>query len=343
MKQRLKAVVAVVAALCMACALCACEEEAYQPTLKDSTVAPEALIEPGKLIVGVDASSYPFAGESGGRISGLNVDVAAALADELGLRLELVDTGMSGLAALGEQVDILMGVDATDAPEGSCWISQPYLAAGIALFAGGEGASAPVAKDKPVIGAQSQSLSAWLVTDLYGADALSASDDLRAIFQDLKDGALEYAASDMAVGHYLCNGLSMEAAMVGLLEESSNYCVAVPADNAALQQAVGEALATVEGTGILEVILTRWVGGSFDASGLSLVPPAQEAADEARKKQEEAARAEAEAEAQAEAGVEGEVAVEADGWAFSEEAPFEEPVEEPQEALEVGANAVTAG
>jgi polar amino acid transport system substrate-binding protein len=94
MNKRFVAVIVSAMAAVLLVALCGCTGP-YDPnaSMKESTVEPEALHQPGTLRVGVDAASYPFAGQANGEITGLDVDVASALAQEMGLKVEFVDVG----------------------------------------------------------------------------------------------------------------------------------------------------------------------------------------------------------------------------------------------------------
>ena len=93
MKRAITVVLTLVTALCVCMVLSGCSSTEYTPEKKQQTVKDSALNSSGTLRVGVDASSAPYAAESSGQIVGIEVDVAAALADELGLKLELVDVG----------------------------------------------------------------------------------------------------------------------------------------------------------------------------------------------------------------------------------------------------------
>ena len=97
MKKRVAAAVLTALVACLAFALCGCTEP-YNPDAakKAPTVDASALKEEGVLHVGVNASSYPLAGQANGKMSGLDVDVAAAIGQELGLRVEFVDVGRRG-------------------------------------------------------------------------------------------------------------------------------------------------------------------------------------------------------------------------------------------------------
>ena len=82
---------AVIACLCFA--LTGCQSEEYTPKSKEQAVSAAALGKDGTLRVGVNASSAPLAGQtsSSSRIVGIDVDVAAYIADQMGL--EVIEEG----------------------------------------------------------------------------------------------------------------------------------------------------------------------------------------------------------------------------------------------------------
>ena len=107
----------------------------YQPELKSAEVAPPVIGEEGTLRVGVNTENPPLAGMGSGKILGIDVDIAAALADELGLKLSVVDVGSDPAGALANgTVDVVLGID-DSASDGDFWRSASYLPTGIALFA----------------------------------------------------------------------------------------------------------------------------------------------------------------------------------------------------------------
>ncbi|MDO4891164.1 MAG: transporter substrate-binding domain-containing protein [Coriobacteriaceae bacterium] len=280
MKNRVAAALVAAFAACLVTALCGCTQ-AYDPnaSMKDPTIEASALQNPGTLRVGVDASSYPFAGQSNGRMSGLDVDIAAALAQEMGLKVEYVDVGVDGLEALsGGDVDVVMGVEPSEA-DGACWTSDSYAPACIAMFSMKEGAKVPKKSKNPVIAAQTSSLSAWLVTRQYGNSALEADDELKTVFQDLDAGSVKYAAADAVVGSYVMNSLGIGGHIIGLMQQPDGYCVATASENTPLQLGITQALSTISGNGVLDVINTKWTGGTVDISAAALTESAQAEAD----------------------------------------------------------------
>ena len=71
----------------------------YQPELKSAEVAPPVIGEEGTLRVGVNTENPPLAGMGSGKIIGIDVDIAAALADELGLTASGLSMKLSRIKA----------------------------------------------------------------------------------------------------------------------------------------------------------------------------------------------------------------------------------------------------
>ena len=116
MGKRIRAIAALATAMaCLALVLGGCSSSNYQPALKDPTVASPAIGQAGTLRVGVDTANPPLAGMGSDKIIGIDVDIAAALADRLGLKLSIVDVGSDPEGALAEgKVDLVMGIDQSE-------------------------------------------------------------------------------------------------------------------------------------------------------------------------------------------------------------------------------------
>ena len=110
-------------------------QQSYTPPEKAATLSSPTIGKDGTLRVGVNTDNQPLAGqpESSSKIVGIDVDVAAALADSFGLKLEIVDVGSDAESALKEgTVDIVMGIDKSDSST-SFWKSDVPTPA-VALF-----------------------------------------------------------------------------------------------------------------------------------------------------------------------------------------------------------------
>lgn len=277
--KRMKALVCCAAAACLAMVLAGCSsQQSYTPPEKSATVSSPAIGKSGTLRVGVNAGSPPLAGSpsSSSKIVGIDVDVAAALADQLGLKLEIVDVGTDPEAALKEgKVDVAMGIGSES--DVSFWRSPAYLPKGVALFSTPANATVPTKASSPKIAAQVSSTSSWQVTNEFGQDALVSENDLKSAFAALADGSAQYVAADTVIGMYAAHSGGYDAQIVALMQQPGGYCVGVLEANTELQAAVKDALAALTDGGIVSVIEKKWLGTDIDASSLPLTTGASSA------------------------------------------------------------------
>lgn len=265
-------------ALGTAFALAGCATQDYKPSEKNPSVSPDTIIEEGVLRVGVTAeNNTPFAGQASGKIVGLDVDIAAALADNLGLKLEIVDVGTDVDAALeNKQVDIVMGVDKTSA-QVKCWRSEVYVESAVALFAAPSTTAVPTKDSAPKIAAQSSSMSAWEVTNQFGDDALSATSDLKGAFEAVSSNSAQYAAADAVIGTYAAHTSNVDVHIVALMQNPSGYCIGVLDTNTDLKTTISDALASLTGNGIISLVESKWLGTAVDLSNIPLTAGAANA------------------------------------------------------------------
>ena len=277
--KRMKALVCCAAAACLAMVLAGCSsQQSYTPPEKSATVSSPAIGKSGTLRVGVNAGSPPLAGSpsSSSKIVGIDVDVAAALADQLGLKLEIVDVGTDPEAALKEgKVDVAMGIGSEI--DVSFWRSPAYLPKGVALFSTSANATVPTKASSPKIAAQVSSTSSWQVTNEFGQDALVSENDLKSAFAALADGSAQYVAADAVIGMYAAHSGGYDAQIVALMQQPGGYCVGMLEANTELQAAVKDALAALTDGGIVSVIEKKWLGTDIDASSLPLTTGASSA------------------------------------------------------------------
>ena len=356
------AAVAMTAALAFVLSGCSLLEtpESYTPEKKDPTVTSPVIGQDGVLRVGVNSSNAPFSAQVSGNIVGIDIDVAAALADQMGLDLQIVDVGTDPEGALEQgTVDIIMNVDTTDTTA-TCWTSETYLESSVALFSmnpdaplpfsegeeaaaeegteeaaaeegteeaaseEGEAAEGEAAEEEQptgtVVAAQASSMSAWEVSNQYGEEALYTVDDLKSAFSDLASDKVPYVAADAVIGSYVAHSSAIDAHIVGIMEVASGYCIGASAENADLQAAITEALGSIKGSGIVNVIEAKWLGTSIDVGSYAMTDAAsagaEAAAAEAAAAEEAAAEEGSEEAAPEEAADEGsgeEITTEGDG------------------------------
>ena len=273
-------------AACATLLLAGCQSEAYQPTGKDQVVSDTALVKPGVLRVGVNAASAPLAGKASGssRIVGIDADVAAYLADELGCKVEVIDVGNDPATALSEKkVDIVLGVDTSEEAVGY-WRTPAYIQTGVALFGVASEDSIPAVDSAPQVAAQESSKSSWRVTNLFGDDSLVAQPDLKSAFVAMNDGSVRYAAADAVIGTYVAYTNGYGDKVVALLQDPSGYCAAVSETNAELQTAMTSAVQSLTTGGMMNVIESKWLGAPLDVTNTTVLKGASVDASDSKKK-----------------------------------------------------------
>lgn len=252
-------------------ALCGCslQGESYSPELKAPELEPPAVAQEDTLRVGVNTSNSPLAGVSGEKIIGIDVDVAGALGDRLGLVVDLRDVGSDGVDAINNgTVDVVLGVD-SDSSETGMWLSSEYIPTGIVLFTlESSDKGVPKAGNNVKIGAQVSSKSAWAITNTFGEKNLVSKSDLATAFQALESGEVDYVASDAIVGLYAANRQSIAVKMVGVMGATSGYCVMANKENVELTKAVGDAITNIVDDGVMDVIELKWLNDQVNLSDL---------------------------------------------------------------------------
>lgn len=276
MKHRASVLAALACAFCLAMGLAGCsgQSEEYTPALKDATVSSPVIGEDGTLRVGVTGEqSAPFTLSSNGEVVGLDVDMAAAIADQMGLKLQIVNVESDGETAIANgEIDILMS-QVSDSTS-SLWLSDPYVPTAIALFAGSDVTEAPTRESAPLIAAQGSSTSAWAVSTAYGDSCLVSSGDLMSAFSSVEEGQAQYVAADAVIGTYAALYQNVDMHPIALFEQPGGYCIGVSSENTDLQQAVTDALSAITSGGIADVISTKWLGTALDLSSLPVVESA---------------------------------------------------------------------
>lgn len=232
-------------------------------------IAPPAISTAGVLRAGVDLEYPPFAGTDSGREAGIDIDVASAIAAELGLTLETVQVAASDAAtALADgTVDIVMSVPLAEETVLDTTLSGIYLADGPAFFAARASGAATGTVDEITVatlagrkvGSQEGSASFWLLEYELGQGAVVSYPTLRAAFEALEAGEIDVVACDALVGAYIARDFA-SVGFAGVATEATALGVAVAPENAELDVAVRAALDQLAANGVLDTIRATWVG-----------------------------------------------------------------------------------
>ena len=217
----------------------------------------EGLHTPGTLTVGLkNSSTAPLVIESQSRLSGMEVELACALADELGLKVAFVRV-VDPAEALGQECDMVMDVGGT---------SNAYQVVGniadsaVALFRKGPAGVATVDDIKgKSIALQDGSASQVLLrtTDLQAKEV--PTDSLDHAFKLLESGGADYVLCHPMSGAYLSTrhtGISFD----GTLNEPASTGLAIAPGDGEVQTAIRDAYAKLKDSGVLDETRRRWLG-----------------------------------------------------------------------------------
>ena len=269
---KLKFASAFVSCLCVVAMLSSCSSlnlgAVYAPPLKEATVAENLLIEPGVLKVGLDTTNNsPYAGNINSEIIGMDVDIAALIANELGLKIEYVEIDTAAKLPIGDsKVDVVIGVNKDVISDSNFWYSDPYIQNGACLFAADPSAVVPKKGDGSKFAAQTSSASAWKVSSTFGADSLVSTSSLNESFEMLATGEAKYIASDIIVGSYAVHSNEYQASPIAMLEEPTALTLAADIKNTDLCIALSDVIKKIQSNGFLDLIVNKWLGEAPDPS-----------------------------------------------------------------------------
>lgn len=258
MRARAIDVALLAAAAAVAISGCASKpEEALAPL-----VEPPVIAQAGVLRAGVDLGYPPFGGVDEGVQAGLDVDVAAALADRFGLRLEIVSVTTSDVvSALGSgTVDVVIAaLPITDALLADVTFAGTYVTDGPVFFApDSQGATLSIeALGGRPVGVQENSESYWLMEDALGEGATTTFKSVREAFLALEAGTVEAVVADGIVGAYIARDFP-GIAFAGQAAAAKPLGVAVRKDATELEKAVRAALDQLAGDGVLGQLRSKW-------------------------------------------------------------------------------------
>ena len=238
------------------------EARAAKAGERTAQLSSDDLVEAGKLTVGINTSSTsaPFAIESSaGSLYGIDIDVASALADDLGLAVRFVEVaGIDSDLSEGKcdlVMDVSSGSSTTATIVGSYYESCP------AFFALGD--LRVVTTDElngKTVAVQEGSVSQGVL----GRSNLSMEQktfiNLNDAFEALRSGEVDYVLCDAYPGAYLAAAYE-GASFVGAISTPTSYGIAVSTDKVNLQTALQQSLDTITNNGVMDVIRSVWVGG----------------------------------------------------------------------------------
>ena len=233
-----------------------------------------ATITPGKLMVGIEIGYPPmeYFDEDGATPIGFDVELATAIAEKLGLELELVDTAWDGIFA-GVDTDkydvIMSSVSWTEGRNENYLLSKTYVANAPVLVVPNNSEIADVMDlEGNSVGVQMETTADYLMQE-YIKSGLNTKlvpyEKVINAFDDLKLGRTQAVCTDSVVAAYYLGDDAVNYKTVWEAEEKEPICMCFKKGNDALKDAMEAALDELKAEGKLGEIATKYFGSDITA------------------------------------------------------------------------------
>ena len=227
-----------------------------------SAAAELTTVEAGKLTMATNATFPPYEMTTdSGEIEGIDVDTAKAIAEKLGLELQIDDMDFDAalLSVQQGKADIVMaGVTVTDERKAVMDFSDSY-ATGIQsiIVPNGSDIASPDDLEGKKIGTQRGTTGYIYCSDDFGDDAVVAYDDGLTAVQALKNGQVDAVVIDNAPAtEYVAANPGLVILDTSYAEE--DYAIGM-AKGSALEDAVNAALEELKADGTLQSIVDKYI------------------------------------------------------------------------------------
>ena len=256
-------------AACGSTASSAASSEAASPEAASSEAASEtetaelSTVEPGKLIMSTNAAFPPYEMTTdSGEFEGIDIETAQAIADKLGLELQIDDMDFDAalLAVQQGKSDMVMaGVTVTDERQNVMDFTDSY-ATGIQSIIVKEDSDIASVDDLAgkKIGTQRGTTGYLSCSDDFGDENIVAYDDGLTAVQMLNNGQVDCVVIDNAPAkEFVAANPGLKLLDTAYVEES--YAIGVGKGNTELKDAINTALEELKADGTLQAIVDKYI------------------------------------------------------------------------------------
>ena len=236
---------------------------ASSEAVSSAAAAELTTVEAGKLTMATNAAFPPYEMTTdAGEFEGIDVDTAKAIAEKLGLELQIDDMDFDAalLSVQQGKADIVMaGVTVTDERKAVMDFSDSY-ATGIQSIIVPEGSDIASPDDLAgkKIGTQRGTTGYIYCSDDFGDDAVVAYDDGLTAVQALNNGQVDAVVIDNEPAKaYVESNPGLKILDTSYAEE--DYAIGMNKSNTALLEAVNAALEELKADGTLQAIVDKYI------------------------------------------------------------------------------------
>ena len=240
----------------------ASSEAASSEAASETETAELSTVEPGKLIMSTNAAFPPYEMTTdSGEFEGIDIETAQAIADKLGLELQIDDMDFDAalLAVQQGKSDMVMaGVTVTDERQNVMDFTDSY-ATGIQSIIVKEDSDIASVDDLAgkKIGTQRGTTGYLYCSDDFGDENIVAYDDGLTAVQMLNNGQVDCVVIDNAPAkEFVAANPGLKLLDTAYVEES--YAIGVGKGNTELKDAINTALEELKADGTLQAIVDKY-------------------------------------------------------------------------------------
>lgn len=229
---------------------------------EDTETAEVTTVEPGVLTMGTNATFPPYEYKDGDDIVGIDAEIAQAMADKLGLKLEIVDMDFDSLIASIQsgKIDMsLAGMTVTEERKQNVDFTDSY-ATGVQVIIvkdDSDIASVDDLQDK-LIGVQQGTTGHLYCADDFGEDHVNALPNGATAVQALLQGKVDCVVIDQEPAKAFVEA-NEGLKILDTAYTTEDYAAAVSKDNPALTAALNKALQELKDDGTIQGILDKYI------------------------------------------------------------------------------------
>ena len=241
----------------------ASSEAASSEAASETETAELSTVEPGKLIMSTNAAFPPYEMTTdSGEFEGIDIETAQAIADKLGLELQIDDMDFDAalLAVQQGKADMVMaGVTVTDERQNVMDFTDSY-ATGIQSIIVKEDSDIASVDDLAgkKIGTQRGTTGYLYCSDDFGGENVVAYDNGLTAVQMLNNGQVDCVVIDNAPAkEFIAANPGLKLLDTAYVEES--YAIGVGKGNTELKDAINTALEELKADGTLQAIVDKYI------------------------------------------------------------------------------------
>ena len=261
-EENMKKLIALMLSILMVCSLAACASKQDSASASTETASTEASGEEKTLTMATNVAFPPYEFYENEQPAGIDVDIATAICEKLGYKLEIMDIefgAILGAVSSGKADFTMAGLTVTEERKQSVDFSSSY-ATGIQSIIVKEDSDIASVDDLAgkKIGTQRGTTGYLYCSDDFGDENVVAYDDGLTAVQMLNNGQVDCVVIDNAPAkEFIAANPGLKLLDTAYVEES--YAIGVGKGNTELKDAINTALEELKADGTLQAIVDKYI------------------------------------------------------------------------------------